>query len=205
VTVTEPVDEAEASKVSDEASAAQPVEDAPSSEVEAGASGTPEESPAPEPAIAEEPEPAAVDEADEPEEDFGDFLNASPVFQSANRARKAGSRQAPASATEPAPVPADGPANEPAEKTAAEQPHLRTLESPGAIALSALAAEVERLGVPESKQERTRAALHDLAELLDAGELSWEGLRGAVDFAMEHPAVARRVLPLLIPYLDRAA
>ncbi len=29
--------------------------------------------------------------------------------------------------------------------------------------------------------------------------------RETVAFAMDHPALARRVLPLILPYLDRAA
>jgi hypothetical protein len=81
----------------------------------------------------------------------------------------------------------------------------RTFESSAALAVNALADDIEHLGVPEAQQDRARTTLLDLAELLDEGDLSWDGLRGAVDFAMEHPAVARRVLPLLIPYLDRAA
>ena len=77
--------------------------------------------------------------------------------------------------------------------------------SPAAVAIAAVASDVERLGVPEGHRARTRAALLDLARLLDAGELSWEGLREAVGFVMEYPAVGRRILPLLIPFLDRAA
>jgi hypothetical protein len=69
----------------------------------------------------------------------------------------------------------------------------------------AIAAEVDVLGVPEGHRARTRAALMDLARQLDEPEVSWDVLRDAVQFVMEFPPVARRALPLLLPYLDIAA
>jgi hypothetical protein len=45
----------------------------------------------------------------------------------------------------------------------------------------------------------------DLARRIEAGEFEWGALRKAVWFAMEYPALARRVMPLLLPWIDRAA
>ena len=69
----------------------------------------------------------------------------------------------------------------------------------------AIAAEVDALGVPEGHRARARAALLDLARQLDEPEVSWDALRDGVQFVMEFPAVARRALPLLLPFLDLAA
>ena len=47
--------------------------------------------------------------------------------------------------------------------------------------------------------------LLDLAREFDDNRASWDTIRHAVVFVMEYPPLARRVLPLLIPYLDQAA
>ena len=67
------------------------------------------------------------------------------------------------------------------------------------------ASEVGRLGVPEGQQAAVRAMLLDLARGFDDGRTNWDAIRHAVMFAMEYPPLARRVLPLLVPHLDRAA
>lgn len=69
----------------------------------------------------------------------------------------------------------------------------------------AIAAEVDALGVPEGHRARARAALMDLARQLDEDEIAWEVLRDAIHLVMEFPPLARRTLPLLLPFLDRAA
>ena len=74
-----------------------------------------------------------------------------------------------------------------------------------AIAVEALAAEVESLGVPEGHRARARAGLRELAGRMDAQSLDWTALRETVGWVMEFPALARRVLPLLLPYVDAAA
>ena len=133
-------------------------------------------------------------------EDFGDFLNASPVFQSVRRAEPVQDEQ-----DETESKPAESPIAAAAEPESKPEPVAPVYTAATAIAVGMAASDIQNLGVPKAQQDRVRSALLDLAGLLDAGELSWDALRGAVDFAMEHPAVARRVLPLLIPYLDRAA
>jgi hypothetical protein len=86
-----------------------------------------------------------------------------------------------------------------------ERRHMPQPASAVATALTALASEVGTLGVPEGQRAGARAALLDLARQLDDHTLSWSSLRESMQFVMEYPALARRVVPLLIPYLDVAA
>lgn len=44
-----------------------------------------------------------------------------------------------------------------------------------------------------------------MAKHLEAGDLDWPLLRGAVTDAMQYPLLARRLLPVLLPWLERAA
>jgi hypothetical protein len=81
----------------------------------------------------------------------------------------------------------------------------REVRSPIGLAIAALAMEVEALGVPDGHRARARAVLLDLSRQLDAPDLSWSALKDAVSFVMEFPALGRRMIPLLLPYLDRAA
>lgn len=76
---------------------------------------------------------------------------------------------------------------------------------PDAIAVGAMAHDLTRLGVPGERQPEVRARLVDLARRLEQGELEWSALRKAMWFAMEYPDVARRLLPVLLPWIDRAA
>jgi len=162
-----------------------------------------------EPPAAQEPEAVPVGAEEEPGASFDDgdaetleereseeaavsaddFLSASPVFMAKGKPVQR-SKAAPARAPAP-PVEEDF---EPAPLTTAT-----------AMAVAAIAAEVARLGVPEGHRARTRASLINLAQMVEDGELDWEGLRSAIAFAMEFPPVGRRVLPLMIPFLDRAA
>jgi hypothetical protein len=77
--------------------------------------------------------------------------------------------------------------------------------APAALTLAAIAADIEALGVPEGHRARARAMLLDLARRIDTHDLPWDVLRDGVAFAMEFPTIGRRVLPLLVPYLDQAA
>jgi len=81
----------------------------------------------------------------------------------------------------------------------------REIRSPIPLAIAALALEVEAMGVPEGHRSRARAVLLDLSRRLDAPNLSWDALREAMTFVMEFPSLGRRMVPLLLPYLDRAA
>lgn len=75
----------------------------------------------------------------------------------------------------------------------------------GVLELLSLAARVEDLDVPERQRPIVRAALVDLWRQMESPPVRWETLRAAVALAMEHPTLARRVLPLIVPHLDRAA
>jgi hypothetical protein len=76
---------------------------------------------------------------------------------------------------------------------------------PDAIAVASMMDELTLLGVPTTRQSETRARLVDLARRIESAELEWNALRKAVWFAMEYPEVARRLMPLLLPWIDRAA
>ena len=78
-------------------------------------------------------------------------------------------------------------------------------QEPDAIAVAAMADDVGPLGVPLARQIETRARLIDLARRLEQGQIEWAVLRRAVWFAMEYPEVARRLMPVLLPWFDRAA
>ena len=77
--------------------------------------------------------------------------------------------------------------------------------SPDAVAVASLAADVGKLGVQEGRRAGARAVLRDLAARLDDGSLDWALLRDAMTFAMEYPELARRLVPILLPWLERAA
>ena len=78
-------------------------------------------------------------------------------------------------------------------------------EDPDALAVASIVGELEALGVPTARRAELRARLLDLARRLEKGALDWGSLRKAVWFAMEHPEVARRLMPVLLPWMDRAA
>lgn len=77
--------------------------------------------------------------------------------------------------------------------------------SPTALAIMAMAVEIESMGVPEGDRPRVREALLDLARKLDSSKLSWRQLRITMEVVMEYPALGRRVIPMIVPFLDRAA
>jgi len=74
-----------------------------------------------------------------------------------------------------------------------------------AICVAGLVDELERMGVPAGRQPEVRARLLDLSRRLESGELEWSALRRAVWFVMEYPELARRVMPVLLPWIDRVA
>lgn len=76
---------------------------------------------------------------------------------------------------------------------------------PDALAVASIVHELGDMGVPEARYAETRARLLDLARRLERGELDWATLRKAVWFAMEYPDLARRLMPVLLPWMDRAA
>jgi hypothetical protein len=77
-----------------------------------------------------------------------------------------------------------------------------TQQNPVAATLTVLASQVAELGVPEGKRAATRAALTDLARQLEEHTADWDTLQDAFQLAMKYPPLARRVVPLLVPFLD---
>ena len=76
---------------------------------------------------------------------------------------------------------------------------------PDAIAVGSMVQDMARMGIPAERRTEVRARLMDLARRLERGELEWSALRKAVWFAMEYPELARRLMPVLLPWIDRAA
>jgi len=88
---------------------------------------------------------------------------------------------------------------------AVEDPRRPSPTAPVSRAISALVYELPRLGVPEESREFLRGALLDIANRFEFGELTWGTMQELVFLAMQHPAIGRRILPLIVPYLDKAA
>ena len=76
---------------------------------------------------------------------------------------------------------------------------------PDAVALVTLAVEVGRHVSNEAAREPLRVALFELAAQVEAHAPEWSSLRRVVATAMEHPELARRLLPIVLPWLGRAA
>ena len=77
-----------------------------------------------------------------------------------------------------------------------------TQQNPVAATLTVLATQVADLGVPEGKRAATRAALTDLARQIEERTADWDTLQDAFQLVMKYPPLARRVVPLLVPFLD---
>ena len=75
----------------------------------------------------------------------------------------------------------------------------------GVAEVMALVERLDDLGVPVRHHAIVRAALIDLGRQMESPPIYWDSIRQAITLAMDHPELARRVLPLLMPYLDRAA
>ncbi len=71
--------------------------------------------------------------------------------------------------------------------------------------LLAMAARLDQLGVPKHRRAMVRAALLDLADQIESPPVDWAGIRQAFAFVLDYPQIARRVIPMLVPYLDEAA
>jgi hypothetical protein len=76
---------------------------------------------------------------------------------------------------------------------------------PDAVAVASFVADLGRLGVPEGMKTSMGARLFDVARNLEDGTLDWALLRGSVTDAMQYPELAKRLLPVLLPWLERAA
>jgi hypothetical protein len=84
-------------------------------------------------------------------------------------------------------------------------PAAQAFDDPDAIAVAATMDDLAELGVPASRHPEAKARLLDLARRIEKGEVEWAVLRKAVSFAMEYPELARRLIPILLPWIERAA
>jgi len=143
----------------------------------------------------------AGEDHDDVRDKTNDFLRNSPIFAGITGAevkrppKHEDSSDAPPPARPPAAPP---PAQPPARKSSGSI-------SPAGQSLMALAIELEDLGVTEAHRARIRDVLLELARNLDTDRLTWDQLRHATDMAMSFPVLAKRLLPILMPYMDRAA
>jgi hypothetical protein len=69
----------------------------------------------------------------------------------------------------------------------------------------AMASAVDTLGVPPQRRAIVCAALIDLGHQMETPPVQWAAIRQALAFMMDYPEIARRVIPMLLPYLDEAA
>ncbi len=76
---------------------------------------------------------------------------------------------------------------------------------PDAVAIATFAVDLARLDVPEAMRVSLAARLIEVARHVETGELDWALLRALVTDAMQYPQLARRLLPVLLPWLERAA
>ena len=84
-------------------------------------------------------------------------------------------------------------------------PGSEGFHDPDAIAVISMVEELSLMGVPANRHSETRARLVALAARMERGDLEWTLLRKAVWFAMEYPELARRLMPVLLTWFDRAA
>jgi hypothetical protein len=133
-----------------------------------------------------------------------------PARRAAPVAPRAAEPAAPPQAPSRAETTAEFLASSPVLKAQARPVHRATrparhANSPVAVTLAALASEVDHLGVPEGQRAGARALLLDLARRVEEHRLGWEDVRHAMSVVMDCPPLARRVVPLLIPFLERSA
>jgi hypothetical protein len=71
--------------------------------------------------------------------------------------------------------------------------------------LVTIAGELGALGVPPGQRDEVRRALVALDRAVRSNEPTWELLREALHHAGTTPGLARRMLPLLLPLIEKAA
>ncbi|MFN8587666.1 MAG: hypothetical protein U0704_07660 [Candidatus Eisenbacteria bacterium] len=76
---------------------------------------------------------------------------------------------------------------------------------PDAIGIATLASDAGRHGVGEDRREQVRAELMELAIQFEAHAPQWATLQRAVTLSMEFPELAKRLMPIVLPWLGRAA
>jgi hypothetical protein len=76
---------------------------------------------------------------------------------------------------------------------------------PDAVALATLAADVGRFVPDDAAREALRTAMVEFAMQVEARSPEWSALRDLVASAMAYPELARRLMPIVLPWLGRAA
>jgi hypothetical protein len=94
------------------------------------------------------------------------------------------------------------PASPIATSGSAAHESIETWTCSTAAALFAIATQVERLGVPDGQRAAARAALVDLARQFEEEIASFDSIREILWVVADYPPLARRTIPLLVPYLD---
>ena len=84
-------------------------------------------------------------------------------------------------------------------------PASMQFNSEAAREIAMVAAALEFLDVPPARRRPLAAALFELSHAIDGVSPEWADLRRGVNVVMEHPAVARRVLPHVLPFINKAA
>ena len=155
-----------------------------------------------EPAAAARDEVAGAGE-DDVRQSANDFLSSSPIFAGITGAEVKRPPKNDDASDEP--IASTPPPATPPSRPAQAAPRKSGSISPAGQSLMALAVELEDLGVTEAHRARIRDVLLELARNLDTDRLTWDQLRHATDTAMSFPVLAKRLLPILMPYMDRAA
>ncbi len=86
-------------------------------------------------------------------------------------------------------------------------PHERDamVDVTAASEIAGIATEIDTLDVPAAHRERIYRMLLELSLTIESGEVTWDHLNAVVAAVMPFPALGRRVLPSLMPYIERAA
>jgi len=80
-----------------------------------------------------------------------------------------------------------------------------SFNDPDAVAVATLASELSRHVHDSAAREPLRVSLLRLAQQLEKRAPEWPTLREVVASAMAHPELARRLMPIVLPWLTRAA
>jgi len=77
-------------------------------------------------------------------------------------------------------------------------------DATGAAEIAMIATEIDALSVPPAEREQLQSALLGLSLSIERGTATWSDLRATAVLVMGHPALARRVMPVLTPFIERA-
>lgn len=90
-------------------------------------------------------------------------------------------------------------------RTGIAEPGPAVAEPPASADLARVADELDALGVPPTRAAEIRRSLLALARATRSGPPGWDLVADALEHSGASPALARRLLPLLLPFTERAA